>query len=107
MRIGELRQRITIQSLTPGSDGQGGTTRTPGTLVANLPASVLPVSGDEAIQSGQLTATLRTRVTIRWRSDLSVTQRITWGSRTLEIGAIQDPDGRRAKLELLCSEVQA
>jgi SPP1 family predicted phage head-tail adaptor len=46
-------------------------------------------------------------VTIRYRSDVSVAQRIVWGSRTLEIGSIQDPDGRRRSLDLLCAEVQA
>lgn len=107
MRIGQLRQRITIKDMTAGTDGQGGTTRTPTTLVSSLPAKVEPLSGAEAVQDAQMTSTLRTKVTIRWRDDISVTQRIVWGSRTLEIGTVQDPDGRRDQLELLCSEVSA
>ncbi len=106
MRIGHLRQRITLQAMTAGSDGQGGGTKTFSTLVANLPAAVVPVSGQEAVQAGAQTSELRTKVTIRYRTDARVTQRIVWGSRTLEIGSIQDPDGRRHSLELFCSEVQ-
>lgn len=102
-----MRQRVTLQSFTAGSDGQGGTTKTFATLVSGLPAKVVPIGGSEAVETNAQTATLRTMVTIRYRSDVSVKQRIVWGSRTLEIGAIQDPDGRSSRLELLCAEVQA
>jgi SPP1 family predicted phage head-tail adaptor len=107
MRAGTLRQRITIQQMTPGNDGQGGTTRTPSTLVSSLPAAVEPLSGQEAMQVGAQTSELRTKVTIRYRDDVTATQRIVWGDRTLQIGSIQDPDGRRRSLELFCAEVQA
>jgi SPP1 family predicted phage head-tail adaptor len=107
MRAGLLRQRVTIQSMTAGTDGQGGTTKTFATLASSVPAAVLPLSGIENVAAGKQTSELRTKVTIRYRSDIGVAQRIVWGSRTLEIGSIQDPDGRRRSLDLLCAEVQA
>lgn len=106
MRIGLLRHRVTIQSRTAGLDSQGGTTKTFATL-ARVPASVLPMSGSENIQAGAQTSELRTKVTIRYRDDVAATQRIVWGARTFEIVSIQDPDGRRDALDLLCTEVQA
>lgn len=107
MRIGQLRQRITIQQMTAGTDGQGGVTKTFSTLVDRLPASVLPLGGQEAVALAQQTSELRTKVTIRYRDDVSVKQRIVFGSRTLEIGVIADPDGRRRALELICTEIAA
>lgn len=107
MRIGDLRQRVTIQTMTQGSDSSGGTTRTPSTLVSNLPASVLPLAGQEAVAAAQQRSELRTRVTIRYRDDVSVKDRIVFGTRTLEIGSIADPDGRRWQLDLICAEVAA
>lgn len=108
MRTGSLgRAQITIQTMTNGTDSQGGTTKTPSTLVANLPASVLPLSGQETIEVGQQRSELRTKVTIRFRTDVSVKDRIVLGSRTLQIATISDPDGKRRKLELLCTEVAA
>jgi uncharacterized phiE125 gp8 family phage protein len=47
MRAGLLRQRVTIQSMTAGTDGQGGTTKTFATLASSVPAAVLPLSGIE------------------------------------------------------------
>jgi SPP1 family predicted phage head-tail adaptor len=67
----------------------------------------MPLSGQEAMQVGAQTSELRTKVTIRYRDDVTATQRIVWGDRTLQIGSMQDPDGRRRALELLCAEVQA
>jgi SPP1 family predicted phage head-tail adaptor len=110
MQAGLLRQRITIQQMTAGDDGQGGTTRTPSTLVANLPAEIAPFGrnpGVERFAIGGTVAELSTIVTIRYRSDVSVRDRIVWGSRTLEIATISDPDGRRRALDLICTEVQA
>lgn len=105
LRAGDLRHRITIQSATTGSDGQGGTTKTWATL-ATVWAQVRPISGREAVQAGQMTSTLTTTVTIRSRTDVTVGQRVVHGSRTLAIASVQDPDGRSEQLALLCSEVQ-
>jgi SPP1 family predicted phage head-tail adaptor len=107
MRSGLLRQRVTLQRVSVGTDSQGGPTRTFATLVDRLPAMVVPLSGQEALAAAQQTSELRTKVTIRFRTDVSAEQRLVWGTRTLEIGSVQYPDGRRDVLELICTEVQA
>jgi SPP1 family predicted phage head-tail adaptor len=111
MRAGQLRDRITIQSRTRVSDGQGGADATPATVVANEPAQVLPIgalasAGREGVQASAMTAVLTDIVRLRYRSDVSVTDRVVFGSRTLEVQSVQDPDGRQRELQLLCSEVQ-
>lgn len=57
--------------------------------------------------AAQVTAVLSTGITIWFRDDISVKQRIVIGSRTLQIESFQDPTGMRDELRLLCSEVLA
>lgn len=104
--IGRLNQRVRIEQPVLAADGQGGHTTT-WSLLAVVWALVEPLTGKEALLASQVTAVLSTAVTIWYRSDLSVKDRILLGTRTLEIASYQDPDGRKDELRLLCSEVQA
>lgn len=105
LAAGSLRHRLTIQARTAASDGQGGETVTWAARVT-VWGLVEPVTGREALMAQQLTAELATVVTLRFRTDVRVTDRIVWGTRVLQIASVQDPDGRREQLRLLCVEVQ-
>lgn len=105
-QIGQLRTRIRIEQPTRTVDAQGGRSTTWATL-ATLWALVEPLSGREALMAAQVTAVLSTGITIWFRDDISVKQRIVIGSRTLQIESFQDPTGMRDELRLLCSEVLA
>src|SRR5689334_20672036 len=101
---GRMNQLATIQTPTATSDGQGGQTITWGTL-GTAWALVNPLSARETQLAAQMTGELTTGVTIYFRTDLSVKDRIVIGSRTLEIQSIQDPTARREELRLLCVEI--
>ena len=104
--IGRRNQRIRIEQPTLTSDGQGGNTKAWSVLAVTW-ALVEPLTQREAMQAAQVTAVLSTAITIIFRSDLSVKDRIRIGARTLQIESYQDQDGRKDELRLLCSEVQA
>jgi SPP1 family predicted phage head-tail adaptor len=104
--IGDLRARVRLEALVSTADSHGGTVST-WTLIATVAAAVWPVSGREAVLAGQMTAVSTAVVWIRWRTDLSVKDRVVFGARVLQIENIDDPDGRRTWLRLMCSEVEA
>lgn len=107
MQAGLLRHRVTVQSLSGASDGQGGQTRTPTTLVDHLPASVEALSWRELQAAQGHEAQLTTKVRIRYRTDIKPFQRVIHGSRTLVILSVEDPTGEQAELVLYCAEAQA
>ena len=103
--IGRKNQLATIQHATRASDGQGGQTATWGTL-GTAYVEVRPLSGREAQQAAQIEGVLATVVTMHFRDDVSVKDRLVIGARTLEILSAQDPDARRRDLQCLCAEIQ-
>ena len=104
--IGRLNKRAALQSATNATDAQGGHAKTWATY-ATVWAYVTPVSGRETLAAAQVTASYATAVVIWYRADVSVQDRIVVEGRTLQIESLQDPDGRKDELRLLCSEVQA
>lgn len=103
---GQMTQSVRIESSVLVPDGQGGHTQG-WALRAVVWALVEPLSSREALMAKQLTAVLNVALTLHYRSDLSVTDRILIGARVLHISSYQDPTGRRAELRVLCSEVQS
>lgn len=112
MRAGTLRERVTIQSFTAVQDDYGEPIETWGNIATNptVWANVgSRASGERFISGGeQVQATVSHTVRIRYRSDVTVKMRLIWrANRTLQIENVIDPDGRKADLILMCSEVQA
>lgn len=104
--IGQLRQRVTIQKLTRTPDGKGGFTEAYG-VRAVVNAAVEPLTFKELTKGAGQSSDLQSGVTIRYRSDIAITDRILWGSRALQIQSYQDPTGARRFLRLVCWEKQA
>ena len=67
---------------------------------ATVWAEVMPVSGREAMQGGQILATADSRFRIRYLSGLKLTHRISYESNTYDIVHIAEI-GRRAGHEIL------
>jgi SPP1 family predicted phage head-tail adaptor len=88
--IGALRERITIQRKVATSDGQGGHPVT-WAVRAVVSAALEALTGREAILAQQITATFTRAFVIRYRTDVSVTDRIVWAGRTLQIDSAVDP----------------
>lgn len=104
--IGQKQKRVTIQKPTAAPDGQGGQTVTWSTR-CTVWAHERPLTGRESLAAAQVTAVLSSVWEIHYRTDISVKDRIVYGSRTLQIESFIDPTDTRAELHLMCSEVQA
>lgn len=103
--IGEMRERVTLQSPLPVADGAGGAV--PGWSEGiSLWAKVEELGGSESVSAERLAARARLRVTIRRRSDITTEMRLLWKARAYDIRALRDVDGRNRFLILDC-EVHA
>ncbi|NBW09342.1 MAG: head-tail adaptor protein [Caulobacteraceae bacterium] len=104
MIIGRMKERVTIQSPTEVRTSVGGTTLTWATL-ETVWASVDGLSTRDILQAQQANLVATHRIRIRYRSDVTHTQRIVWRGRTMEIASVVERDNRTA-LEILAREVQ-
>jgi SPP1 family predicted phage head-tail adaptor len=102
--IGEMRERITLQSPLLVPDGAGGADVS-WEDAATIWAKVETRSGDERINGERLAPRARRRLTIRHRDGLNTAMRVLWKTRALDIRAIRDPDGRKHLLILDCEEI--
>lgn len=104
MRAGKLRHYVTIEK--PREHDQRnelGELVAPWSAVADVWASVEPLSARESFQAGQAMSTATHRITIRYRSDVSTANRIKYvdGGRTRYFyfdGALTSPDEMREVL---------
>ena len=117
MRAGQLDRRITIERKVVTQDATYGSeiiTWTPlvvlpgsPTVAASLWANVVDVqpSRSEAVKQGLSVATNQTRVTIRYRSDVDSSMRITVHGDTAVVDQIVGGPamiGRKEWLEMMC-----
>jgi SPP1 family predicted phage head-tail adaptor len=96
--IGEMRHRVTIQTLTETSDGQGGQTQSWATL-ATVWGKLEPVKASEKAFAQRLQYARSHVLWIRHRTDISMLtgnmNRIQFDSRTWQIKGIRRPDERK------------
>ena len=83
-RAGELRHRITFQSLTSGQDDSGGPTETY-TDYVTVWGAVEYNSGREYWQAQQANSEVQGKVRIRHRTDITPDMRIKYGAKFLHI----------------------
>lgn len=102
-RIGQLRERVTIQTPVKVSTTGGGSIET-WSDVTTVSARVLPMQGREMFAREQLHEEITHKVTIRHRSDVTTDQRLVWGSRVLNIESAVNLDERRRYLTMTCRE---
>ena len=100
MQAGRLRHLIRIERPVQTRSGdRGGYTTTWQTVVDDLPADVIPLSGRELLAAQSTQSEITTRCTIRWRDDLNATMRVVHtccGGAVHNIRAIlPDPTFRR------------
>jgi len=95
-----------VQSASESQGTTGELTKTWATD-ATVWGSIEPLSARELVQAQQIQSDITHRVTMRYRSDLTVTveQRILFDStRVFEIISVLNRDERNEQLELLCKE---
>lgn len=105
MRAGTLRTRVVIQAATASQDTFGGESKT-WTTLATVWGEVKPLSGREYMQARQAQADVTTRITIRYRDDITITPacRITWNGHTYDVKDVIH-DAQQRQYQLMCAEV--
>jgi len=100
---GSLRHRITIQRETYTPDGLGGGDNTWATY-ATVRAFIKPMSGNERLFSQRLEAVATHRIFIRYRADLSTTDRIDFNGRLMQIRALINLEEANKFIEIYADE---
>lgn len=103
IRIGDLRHRLALETVSRVEDGAGGATETWQQL-EELWAAVRPLQGSEREQADQLTGRVTHEIWVRYRSGVKPDMRFRHGMRTFEIRAVLDTSERRRFLKCLVEE---
>jgi SPP1 family predicted phage head-tail adaptor len=104
--IGDFRHRLALQASDEIEDGAGGVTRTWESL-GQVWAAIEPLSLDDRLLSDKRLGVLTHRVTLRHRTDITLSHRFMLGARVFHIRAARDPDERGQLLECLVEEERA
>lgn len=99
MLAGALRHLISFTTPTvTGQDSHGGDVITD-TSVGTFYSNVEALNGGELAAARQRFAEARYKITMRYQPDVTFTRimTITWGTQTLDILDIQQPDGYRSR----------
>ncbi len=103
MRIGDLKKRITLQSMTKTADGMGGFS-----IVwkdeAIISAAIWPVSASEQVQAMQTTMTISHRIRVRYRTNVRASYRVNFGTRYFNIVSIINPNEANKYLDIMVKE---
>lgn len=102
LQSGDLRQRITIQSVSksPDADGQMLETCAESTLVEGVPAKLEGITGTERINGNSVSAQTVIDLRIRYRSGVTTLMRVLYEGKYYEITKVVDPFGDRRELEI-------
>lgn len=102
--IGEMRNRVALQTLGGVTDAGGGQSTSYSTATT-VWAKVENLSGSESSFGDQLRSINNYRFTIRYYSALTTKYRISYDSKTFDIQYIKDIDeGRNKFQEILATE---
>ncbi len=101
--IGTLRHRLTLQA-PQRTPEDGGTATIAWSHVTDLFARIRPLAGREIVSADGLAARVTHEVTIRMTENVAPQMRFVFGTRTFDIHAVLDIDGRRRWLRCLCEE---
>ena len=104
LRAGDLRNRITIERPVEVRGDSGSVVKDWQPIpYATVWSARTDLSGAELYQAQQINARVSTRFTIRHRNGLDARMRVISDGVPYAIESVQDPEGRREFLVLLCS----
>lgn len=106
MNAGTLKHRVTLQQETKVTDEGGGSTIT-WANVADVWASVEPLSGRELFAAQQVRGTLTHKIIMRYRPDISVNSkmRAVFNGRIFNITTVINSKESNDQLQLLAEEI--
>jgi SPP1 family predicted phage head-tail adaptor len=101
---GKLRHRVEIQTATETPDGMGQPIKSWSTT-GRAWAAIEPASGREAMLGQLQQSTVAVNVTMRYQPGIAAGQRLKYGARIFNIGAVLNVEERNTELRLSCTEV--
>src|SRR4051812_12035343 len=102
---GKLINRITITRPGTGAkNAYGESSSAAAVTVATVWAEVIPLAVKEINVGKAFGATVNTKITVRYRSDLSKTYRITLGTRSFNVNGWVDPTGLKENTVIYATE---
>lgn len=108
VQAGRFRHRVTIQSKVVSRDSAGGVTESWTTFAKNVPAAIDTITGRENVSSEQITSSVTTEISIRWRPGLTAIMRVLHKDDVYNVeGVIPDSDSGRKIITLLCVQRNA
>jgi SPP1 family predicted phage head-tail adaptor len=102
--VGKMDKRITLQQKVYGTDASNQRKVTGWESIASTPtvwAELYEKSGAEVVQANQLNGLTMTEFRIRFRSDLTIENRVLYNDMYYDIQAILEM-GRKKYLRLIC-----
>ena len=103
--IGKRRQRVTITRREGNGLGpRGQLSQSYKTVEKNVLVSISQLSGDERVLANQVFPSATHSVNMRWREGLAVEDRLTFGSRRLNILSIDNTDERNREFDIVAGE---
>lgn len=103
--IGKLNKLATVQTYTNASDGMGGfitTWANDGTVWVDI----MPLSGSQRLEYGNLTTDISHKITARYSANLTEQKRLNYAGQTFTLKAVINKGEDSDFLELLASEEQ-
>lgn len=104
MTAGQLGEQVAIQSSTATQNSYGEpvlTWSTVATVWANVSVNRRATDLERFVEAtGAEVQRTQYTVTIYYRTDVTERNRLVWGSETLDIEQVYDPDGRKQWLEI-------
>lgn len=101
--IGQMRQRVTIQSVTQTPNGSGGFFESWGTFTT-VWASIEPVTAAQKFGYMQLSHEVTHKIIVRFFSGLTSAMRILYGTRIFAVQSYRDFEERNRFLEIMAKE---
>lgn len=103
--IGSMRWPVQYQARTEAASGYGQP-KPVFTIIATFRALVRSPTGSEAMNASQMKATVSHVIEMRWPGyTLDPTGRLISGTQVFQIVYSVDPDGRRRRLNVHCTEL--
>lgn len=103
MKIGKLRNRITIEQVVETQDLDGSVLES-WSFFVNAQASIEPISGREYFAAQSTQAEVTHRITMRYLAGITPKMRIVYGTRIFEILSVINVQERNRELQLMCRE---
>ena len=105
VQLGDLTERVAIEENRETYDANGDPTEA-WTVTDNRWARVESADGTEAVEAGRVTAEQRFKFTMRYVTNMTPANRLTWDSRTFEIKSVENPDAHKVAHVVVAVEVK-